>query len=56
MNDQLLSEAFNDCVNRMQQGEPIEDCLRRYPYITGELRPMLETARLVQFAAVPYTE
>ncbi len=43
-----LTNVFNDCVDRMAQGQSIDDCLRRYPQYTSTLRPMLEAGLLVQ--------
>jgi len=37
----FLIEAFNDCVERLQAGESLEECLRRYPQHAAELRPIL---------------
>nr|MBA3873542.1 hypothetical protein [Anaerolineae bacterium] len=43
-----LTEVFNDCVDRLGQGQSIDDCLRRYPQYASTLRPMLEAGALVQ--------
>ena len=43
-----LTNAFNDCVDRITQGQSLEDCLRRYPQYASALRPMLEAGLLVQ--------
>lgn len=43
-----IMNAFNDCVDRIAQGQSIDDCLRRYPQFTSTLRPMLEAGLLVQ--------
>ena len=43
-----ITNAFNDCVDRIAQGQSIDDCLRRYPQFTSTLRPMLEAGLLVQ--------
>lgn len=40
--NERLTEIFNDCVNRLAQGESLADCLRAYPAEAGMLRPMLE--------------
>jgi hypothetical protein len=41
-----IINAFNDCIERLQRGETLGDCLRHYPEFAGQLRPMLETALL----------
>jgi len=43
-----LTNAFNDCIDRIAQGQSLDDCLRRYPQYASTLRPMLEAGRLVQ--------
>ncbi|MBI1280257.1 MAG: LysM peptidoglycan-binding domain-containing protein [Anaerolineaceae bacterium] len=43
-----LTNAFNDCVDRLAQGQSIDDCLRRYPQFESSLRPMLEAGLLVR--------
>jgi hypothetical protein len=48
MNDDLLLNAFDDCVTRIADGETVEACLTRYPNLRDELQPMLETGLLVQ--------
>ena len=37
-------EALNDCVERLTNGESIQDCLNRYPAYADELRPLLEVS------------
>ncbi len=37
-------EALNDCVERLTQGESIQDCLNRYPIYADELRPLLDVS------------
>lgn len=50
-----LYEAFDDCLARLSAGEPVDACLRRYPDLADELRPMLEAAQLAQAASrVPH--
>ena len=39
-----LEKIFNECIERMQMGESVEDCLRRYPMHTAELEPLLRTS------------
>jgi hypothetical protein len=50
-----LFDAFNDCVDRLNAGQSLEDCLRAHPQHAERLRPLLETALLVQRArpAIP---
>ena len=43
-----LTNVFNDCVDRIAQGQSIDDCLHRYPQYASSLRPMLEAGVLVQ--------
>ncbi|TRZ95070.1 MAG: hypothetical protein D4R82_02770 [Dehalococcoidia bacterium] len=39
-----LEKIFNECLERMLQGESIESCLRSYPKEASELEPLLRTA------------
>jgi len=39
-----LEKIFNECLERMLQGESIESCLRSYPKEAAELEPLLRTA------------
>lgn len=52
MSDQGLLEAFNDCLDRINAGQNINDCLRAYPQYAAALRPMLEVGKLVERAQV----
>lgn len=52
MSDQGLLEAFNDCLDRINAGQSINDCLRVYPQHAAALRPMLEVGKLVERAQV----
>jgi uncharacterized protein YraI len=45
-----LTDAFNDCVDRLHAGQSIDDCLRSYPQHATILRPLLETAEAVRRA------
>lgn len=45
-----LTDAFNDCVDRLHAGHSIDDCLRSYPQHAARLRPLLETAEAVRRA------
>lgn len=47
MADLGLTEALNDCIDRMAAGQSINDCLRRYPQYATRLRPLLEAGSLV---------
>ena len=42
--NQEFSEALNDCLDRLVQGEEIRECLRRYPQQASELEPLLHVA------------
>jgi LysM repeat protein len=50
MAEQDMLNALDDCINRLADGQSLEDCLRRYPKFASTLRPMLETGRLVNRA------
>ena len=41
---QEFSEALNDCLDRLVQGEDVHECLRRYPQQASELEPLLHVA------------
>ena len=41
---QEFSEALNDCLDRLVQGEDVHQCLRRYPQQASELEPLLHVA------------
>jgi hypothetical protein len=43
MNRQL-EEIFNECVERLHQGDSIENCLLSYPEFATELETLLRTA------------
>lgn len=51
-----LIEALNTCIDRLNQGEAIEDILQDYPTLANQLRPMLETGLLYPRARFPVTE
>ena len=42
--DPALSDAVNDCLDALRQGDSIDDCLSRHPDIADELRPLLTAA------------
>lgn len=50
MTDDRLLNALNDCVDRLHDGQGIDVCLRAYPAMAPELRPMLEALKLTQRA------
>ena len=39
-----LENIFNECLERIFQGESIESCLRSYPQEAAQLEPLLKTA------------
>src|SRR5688572_32877079 len=45
-----LINAFDDCIDRLANGQTVDDCLRRYPQMAASLRPMLETGLLARRA------
>lgn len=47
-----LASALNDCIDRVANGQSIEDCLRTYPEQAQELRPMLEAGLLTRRARI----
>lgn len=50
MADERLLNALNDCVDRLHDGQSIDDCLGDYSDMAADLRPMLEVVRLAQRA------
>ena len=51
-----LDRAFDECIELIQQGLSLQDCLHRYPQLADDLRPMLEAALLVQRSGYPKSE
>ncbi|MDM7999855.1 MAG: DUF5667 domain-containing protein [Dehalococcoidia bacterium] len=51
-----MSERFedmlNECLEKIRQGESVEQCLALYPDYAGELEPLLRVATALQKAAV----
>lgn len=47
-----LTTVLNECIDRLTQGQTVEDCLRAYPQYARELRPMLEAGLLTKRAAI----
>lgn len=51
-----LIEALNDCIDRLNQGERVEDVLQDYPDLANSLRPMLEAGLLLPRTRIPVAE
>ena len=49
-----LSEAFNECLERIRNGARPQDCLADYPGLRRELEPLLVLARSI--SEVPAVE
>lgn len=43
-----LINAFDDCIDRLNNGDTLDGCLRAYPQFADQLRPMLMTGQVVQ--------
>jgi len=43
----LPVEILDECLRRIQEGEPLDQVLEEYSRMADELRPLLETARLM---------
>lgn len=56
MIDAGLVEALNRSVDRLNAGESIPDCLRRYPQYAPQLAPLLEVGQVVKRAQADTTE
>ncbi|MDQ7026203.1 MAG: LysM peptidoglycan-binding domain-containing protein [Anaerolineae bacterium] len=56
MNEQRLTEVFNDCVDRMAMGQSLEDCLALYSDLADELRSLLQVGQLSRQARVDTIE
>ncbi len=50
MTQQDFSNALNDCIDRLNAGQRLEDCLRDYPHYADSLRSLLEAGLLVRQA------
>ena len=52
---QNLSEIFDQCVDRLNRGQSLEDCLADYPEQAAELEPLLRAMVITQqgYAFVP---
>lgn len=46
-----LDNILDECLERILHGETMEQCLQRFPGHAAELRPLLETARLLTQSA-----
>lgn len=52
-----LLDAFNDCIDRLATGQPLDAVLRVYPHYAEQLAPMLRTAETARGAtALPAIE
>ncbi|MFQ5422170.1 MAG: DUF5667 domain-containing protein, partial [Anaerolineae bacterium] len=52
--NEILDKQLIDCLDVLEQGEPLDMILARYPKTAVQLRPMLETAvHLAQFKIQP---
>jgi hypothetical protein len=49
-----IENIFNECIERIEQGESIEHCLMSYPGEAAELEPLLRTALGVKMNASYY--
>ena len=49
-----LEQIFNECIERMLQGESIESCLKSYPKEADKLEPLLRTAFAVNRKAYSF--
>ncbi len=49
-NERDFLDALNDCVERLGQGQSVEECVRDYPQYTERLRDLLEAGALVRTA------
>lgn len=56
MADMRLAQILDDCINRLNRGETIADCLRAYPEYQRQLLPMLEAGRLARRATVAVSD
>jgi LysM repeat protein len=56
MVDREISEAFNDCLERINAGQSVDSCLRLYPQYAAILRPMLETGQVIRRMLPPQVE
>ncbi len=50
MANDILVDIFEQCVNRLAQGETDEDCARSYPRYANDIRVMLEATQILRRA------
>ena len=43
-----LSDALNVCLDMLFNGETIEGCIKHYPELADELKPLLEQAAKIR--------
>ncbi|MFC1910519.1 DUF5667 domain-containing protein [Chloroflexota bacterium] len=51
MNKHNINDILNECMERLLQGETVEQCLEAYPQHAEELKPLLNTVAAVKTAA-----
>ncbi len=51
-----LEDAFNDCIDRLHDGQSVNDCLRLYPMYARQLVPMLQAIQTTRRAMPISTE
>lgn len=56
MAQKTIIDIFEECIVQLNQGQSIDDCLRRYPDHASRLRPMLETVSSVHDTQVSASE
>jgi hypothetical protein len=56
MAQQSLIDAFDDCMNRIANGQTLEACLHQYPYYVDQLRPLVEAGMAFRQIRVPQDE
>jgi hypothetical protein len=52
MNTKLI-EALELCLQDLEQGRTVEECLARFPSLAGDLRPLLESAQAARSLSLP---
>lgn len=48
MNNKEFNEILDKCLQRLLEGEDLEQCLRDYPDQADQIRPLLQTAAMVK--------
>ena len=51
MKDSEFENILDECLERLVQGETLEQCLQRYPEQAAQLEPLLQTAQAVRKAS-----